>query len=91
MGPRANFAPESEGLRGLRIGGWQMRSLRSCDFTTSGPLTPRLRPRIRNLHEKRRRTHPSRASGTNFEAVPGPGQFQVRTREAMLHLSLIHI
>eukprot|EP00969_Alexandrium_andersonii_P373934 15485125-Alexandrium_andersonii.AAC.1 len=27
--------------------------------------------------------HPSRASGTNFEAVSGPAQFRVRTREAI--------
>eukprot|EP00969_Alexandrium_andersonii_P312617 13812267-Alexandrium_andersonii.AAC.1 len=28
-----------------------------------------------------RRTHRSGASGTNFEAVPGPAQFQVRAPE----------
>eukprot|EP00969_Alexandrium_andersonii_P192620 8509050-Alexandrium_andersonii.AAC.1 len=31
--------------------------------------------------------HPSGASGTTFEAVLGPGQFQIRTREAMLHFT----
>eukprot|EP00969_Alexandrium_andersonii_P240435 10614601-Alexandrium_andersonii.AAC.1 len=31
--------------------------------------------------------HPSGASGTNFEAVPWPAQFQVRTRETMLHFT----
>eukprot|EP00969_Alexandrium_andersonii_P102481 4523285-Alexandrium_andersonii.AAC.1 len=28
---------------------------------------------------------PSRASGPNFEAAPGPAQFQVRRPEAVLH------
>eukprot|EP00969_Alexandrium_andersonii_P034643 1515587-Alexandrium_andersonii.AAC.1 len=34
--------------------------------------------------EKWRGMHPSRASGTSFEAAPGPAQFQVRTPEAIL-------
>eukprot|EP00969_Alexandrium_andersonii_P154370 6823757-Alexandrium_andersonii.AAC.1 len=42
-----------------------------------------IRDRIRTLREKRRRTQPSGASGTNFDAVPGPAQFQVRMPEAM--------
>eukprot|EP00969_Alexandrium_andersonii_P113474 5015378-Alexandrium_andersonii.AAC.1 len=29
--------------------------------------------------------HPSGASGVDFEAVPGPSQFQIRTPKAMLH------
>eukprot|EP00969_Alexandrium_andersonii_P065821 2902425-Alexandrium_andersonii.AAC.1 len=35
------------------------------------------------LCEKPRRTHPLKASGTNFEVIPGPSRFQVRAREAM--------
>eukprot|EP00969_Alexandrium_andersonii_P293493 12973015-Alexandrium_andersonii.AAC.1 len=35
-----------------------------------------IRDRVRHLCEKRRRTHPSRASGTRFEAVSEPAQFQ---------------
>eukprot|EP00969_Alexandrium_andersonii_P247611 10941350-Alexandrium_andersonii.AAC.1 len=31
--------------------------------------------------------HPSGASGINFEAVPGPAQFQVRTPEAILYFT----
>eukprot|EP00969_Alexandrium_andersonii_P233155 10294218-Alexandrium_andersonii.AAC.1 len=30
--------------------------------------------------------HPSRASGANVEAVPGPAQFHVRTLEAILNV-----
>eukprot|EP00969_Alexandrium_andersonii_P241212 10650227-Alexandrium_andersonii.AAC.1 len=29
--------------------------------------------------------HPSEASGTNCEVVPGPAQFQVRAPEAIFH------
>eukprot|EP00969_Alexandrium_andersonii_P338688 14969402-Alexandrium_andersonii.AAC.1 len=32
--------------------------------------------------------HLSRASGTKFEAVSGPAQFQVRTPEAVVALSI---
>eukprot|EP00969_Alexandrium_andersonii_P196546 8683628-Alexandrium_andersonii.AAC.1 len=52
----------------------------------SGPLDPCCRRQIRNLRGKRRREHPSRASGTNFEAVPGPAHFNLRTRQAILHV-----
>eukprot|EP00969_Alexandrium_andersonii_P365731 15466894-Alexandrium_andersonii.AAC.1 len=45
---------------------------------------PRIRRRIRNLHEQFRRAHPSGASGTNFEAVPGPTQCKLRAPEAIL-------
>eukprot|EP00969_Alexandrium_andersonii_P345271 15262862-Alexandrium_andersonii.AAC.1 len=31
--------------------------------------------------------HPSGASGANVEAFPWPAQFQVRTREAILHVT----
>eukprot|EP00969_Alexandrium_andersonii_P035576 1558640-Alexandrium_andersonii.AAC.1 len=30
--------------------------------------------------------HPSGASGTNFEAVPGLAQFKLRTPQTMLHV-----
>eukprot|EP00969_Alexandrium_andersonii_P353146 15439225-Alexandrium_andersonii.AAC.1 len=40
---------------------------------------------MRNLHEQLRRAHPSRASGANLEAVPGPAQFKLRSPEAILH------
>eukprot|EP00969_Alexandrium_andersonii_P278944 12328251-Alexandrium_andersonii.AAC.1 len=40
---------------------------------------------MRHLREKRHRTHLSGAPGTNFETVPGPAQFQVRTRDAILN------
>eukprot|EP00969_Alexandrium_andersonii_P038332 1679139-Alexandrium_andersonii.AAC.1 len=50
-----------------------------------GPQNSTSRRQIRNLREKQRRTDPSGASGTDFEAVPGSAQFQVRTREAILH------
>eukprot|EP00969_Alexandrium_andersonii_P326226 14414315-Alexandrium_andersonii.AAC.1 len=33
-----------------------------------------IRDRIRDLHEKYRETHPAGASGTHFEAVPGPAE-----------------
>eukprot|EP00969_Alexandrium_andersonii_P172548 7627668-Alexandrium_andersonii.AAC.1 len=39
------------------------------------PLEPHFRRQIRNLRERRRRTHPSTASGVNLEAAPGPAQF----------------
>eukprot|EP00969_Alexandrium_andersonii_P079149 3491286-Alexandrium_andersonii.AAC.1 len=32
--------------------------------------------RIMHLREQPRMTHPSGASGSNFEAAPGPAQFQ---------------
>eukprot|EP00969_Alexandrium_andersonii_P295298 13053621-Alexandrium_andersonii.AAC.1 len=38
------------------------------------------------MREKPHRTHPSGASGTHFDAVLGPAQFQVRTLGAMLHV-----
>eukprot|EP00969_Alexandrium_andersonii_P106122 4681390-Alexandrium_andersonii.AAC.1 len=59
----------------------------ACDFAISGaldPLKPRFRGQIRNLREKWRRAHPSRVRRANFEAFPGPTQFQVRTPEAIL-------
>eukprot|EP00969_Alexandrium_andersonii_P027861 1215849-Alexandrium_andersonii.AAC.1 len=34
------------------------------------------------------RDSPSRASETNFEVISGPAQFQVRTPEAILALSI---
>eukprot|EP00969_Alexandrium_andersonii_P183566 8111280-Alexandrium_andersonii.AAC.1 len=40
------------------------------------------------MRAKRRGAHPSGASGTNFEAAPGPAQFQVRTPEASVHVTL---
>eukprot|EP00969_Alexandrium_andersonii_P134349 5943466-Alexandrium_andersonii.AAC.1 len=42
------------------------RSLQNCPF----------RRHIRNQREQRRRMHPSRASGINLEAAPGPEQFE---------------
>eukprot|EP00969_Alexandrium_andersonii_P128321 5670301-Alexandrium_andersonii.AAC.1 len=39
------------------------------------------------MRKKRCRTHPSGASGINFEVVPGSAQFQFRTPEAMLHVT----
>eukprot|EP00969_Alexandrium_andersonii_P161785 7150785-Alexandrium_andersonii.AAC.1 len=51
-------------------------------FGASDPLDPRFGRQIRNLSGKLRKKHPSRASGTNFEAAPGPAQFQVRPPEA---------
>eukprot|EP00969_Alexandrium_andersonii_P292907 12945306-Alexandrium_andersonii.AAC.1 len=42
---------------------------------------------MRHLHEKRRRTHPSRAPGTDAGAVSGPAQFRVRTPEGSLACS----
>eukprot|EP00969_Alexandrium_andersonii_P004226 182832-Alexandrium_andersonii.AAC.1 len=44
------------------------------------------RQQIRHLHENRRRAHPSRASGMNCEAIPGPAQFKLRTHQAMAHV-----
>eukprot|EP00969_Alexandrium_andersonii_P002153 94341-Alexandrium_andersonii.AAC.1 len=38
-----------------------------------------LRRQIRRLREQRRGAHPSRASGIDVEAVPGPAQFKPRT------------
>eukprot|EP00969_Alexandrium_andersonii_P069263 3055613-Alexandrium_andersonii.AAC.1 len=49
------------------------------------PLDHTLRRRIRHLREKRRGARPSGASGALFDAIPGPAQFQVRTRGAILH------
>eukprot|EP00969_Alexandrium_andersonii_P322631 14255273-Alexandrium_andersonii.AAC.1 len=39
------------------------------------------------MREKWRRTYPSGASRTTFEAVPGPAQFQVRARGAVSHFT----
>eukprot|EP00969_Alexandrium_andersonii_P178956 7911440-Alexandrium_andersonii.AAC.1 len=50
------------GLEPERVGG----------LATSDPLEARFRGQIRDLRGKRRRKHPSGASGTKFEAVPGP-------------------
>eukprot|EP00969_Alexandrium_andersonii_P304084 13441952-Alexandrium_andersonii.AAC.1 len=55
--------------------------------SASGAPAGPFRCRIRHLRETLRRTHPSRAPGASFEAVPGPAQFKVRTPEAMLHVS----
>eukprot|EP00969_Alexandrium_andersonii_P258210 11416097-Alexandrium_andersonii.AAC.1 len=41
---------------------------RSASGAPAGPV----RRRIRHLCEKARRTHPSGASGANFEAISGP-------------------
>eukprot|EP00969_Alexandrium_andersonii_P311126 13747795-Alexandrium_andersonii.AAC.1 len=60
-------------IAGRRIVDW---SPLPRDFAPSDPFTPRSRWQIRNLHEQRCRTHPWRASGTDFEVVPGPAQFQ---------------
>eukprot|EP00969_Alexandrium_andersonii_P249764 11038317-Alexandrium_andersonii.AAC.1 len=57
-------------------------SSRIRDFAISERLNAHIRWQIRNLRERRRRTHRSGASGANSEAVPGPVQFQVRMREA---------
>eukprot|EP00969_Alexandrium_andersonii_P262547 11606589-Alexandrium_andersonii.AAC.1 len=51
-------------------------SLLPCNFAPSDPLNPRFRRRIQSLHETWRRTHPSGASRTNFQAALGPAQFQ---------------
>eukprot|EP00969_Alexandrium_andersonii_P019128 835251-Alexandrium_andersonii.AAC.1 len=61
-----------------RIADWRTVdwSLRLSEFATLDPLNARVPGQIRNLREKRRRTHPSGASGTYVEAVPGPAQFQ---------------
>eukprot|EP00969_Alexandrium_andersonii_P345866 15288549-Alexandrium_andersonii.AAC.1 len=67
---------KSKGI--ARIADWRLadRSSLLRDFATSDPVRERFRRRIRNLREKQRRTHPSGASGTDFEAVPGSAQFQ---------------
>eukprot|EP00969_Alexandrium_andersonii_P339763 15019586-Alexandrium_andersonii.AAC.1 len=72
-GRRSQFpAPPSAGAHVDRFG-VKYLPLRSAGLPGgAGPL----RRQIRHLREKRRRTHPSRASGTDFEAVPGPAQFQ---------------
>eukprot|EP00969_Alexandrium_andersonii_P361406 15457479-Alexandrium_andersonii.AAC.1 len=61
-----------------RIADWQIAdwSSRSRDFVPSDPLEARFHGQIRNLREKRRRTHSSGASGARFETAPGPAQFQ---------------
>eukprot|EP00969_Alexandrium_andersonii_P001153 52355-Alexandrium_andersonii.AAC.1 len=55
-----------------RIADWTSRV---HDFATSDALDRPFGRRIRNLHGQLRRTHPSRASGAEFEAVLGPAQF----------------
>eukprot|EP00969_Alexandrium_andersonii_P151363 6692796-Alexandrium_andersonii.AAC.1 len=59
----------SQGLRGSRIGGWRIGS-RLFDFATFDALDPCFRWQIRNPRGRWRRTHPSGAPGTDFEAVP---------------------
>eukprot|EP00969_Alexandrium_andersonii_P276434 12218099-Alexandrium_andersonii.AAC.1 len=66
----------SKGLRGLRIGRLRIGAFEFGDFAPSDPLEARFRVKIRNLRGKRHRMHPSGASGTKFEAVLGPAQFQ---------------
>eukprot|EP00969_Alexandrium_andersonii_P362989 15460944-Alexandrium_andersonii.AAC.1 len=46
-----------------------------------------VRRQIRNQREQRRRTDPFGASGTMFEAVPGPAQFKLRMPQAILHIT----
>eukprot|EP00969_Alexandrium_andersonii_P045274 1988178-Alexandrium_andersonii.AAC.1 len=53
---------------------------RIANFTTSGPLDPRFHRQLRNKREQLRRMHPSGASRTTFEAVPGPAQFKLCER-----------
>eukprot|EP00969_Alexandrium_andersonii_P176822 7818809-Alexandrium_andersonii.AAC.1 len=64
---------------GLGPASWRFRGL-------GPPRGPLLRADSESPR-KLRRTHPSRASGTGFEAFLGPEQFQVRTREAILHFT----
>eukprot|EP00969_Alexandrium_andersonii_P022457 983014-Alexandrium_andersonii.AAC.1 len=45
-----------------------------CIRDSSAPAGP-LRRCIRQLRKQRRRSHPSGASGTRFEAMSGPAQF----------------
>eukprot|EP00969_Alexandrium_andersonii_P291614 12889121-Alexandrium_andersonii.AAC.1 len=54
-----------EALTGL--GRMADRSWLLGDFAPSDPLMPRFRRQIRDLHENMRSTHPSRASGADFE------------------------
>eukprot|EP00969_Alexandrium_andersonii_P158546 7004812-Alexandrium_andersonii.AAC.1 len=76
--PRTVWSPALQEQRIARIADWSIAdwSLRVGDFATSDPLEARIRGQIRNLCEKRRRTHLSGASEANFEVVPGPAQFQ---------------
>eukprot|EP00969_Alexandrium_andersonii_P144561 6392740-Alexandrium_andersonii.AAC.1 len=69
----------SQSLQGLRI--W---SLRRRDFATSDPSIPILVVRF-GAYMTNNTEHQSRASGTNFEAVPGPTQLHLRTREAIVY------
>eukprot|EP00969_Alexandrium_andersonii_P352978 15438849-Alexandrium_andersonii.AAC.1 len=45
-----------------------------------------MRRQVRTERTKWCGKHPSGASLANFEAVPGPTQFHVRTHEASLHV-----
>eukprot|EP00969_Alexandrium_andersonii_P347987 15387035-Alexandrium_andersonii.AAC.1 len=67
---------KSKGLRGLRIGGLRTGSRELAIPRPRTPPEARFGRRIRNLREKMRRAHPSGASGTDFEASPGPAQFE---------------
>eukprot|EP00969_Alexandrium_andersonii_P026533 1157663-Alexandrium_andersonii.AAC.1 len=54
-----------------------------CNF---GHPSARARQPFRNLREQRRRTHPSGASESSVEIVPGPAQFKPRTLGAPLYV-----
>eukprot|EP00969_Alexandrium_andersonii_P181705 8029688-Alexandrium_andersonii.AAC.1 len=63
-------------LCGLWIGGLRIGA---SELAMSRPRTPpeaSFRWQIRNLREELRRMHPKGASRTDFEAFPGPAQFQ---------------
>eukprot|EP00969_Alexandrium_andersonii_P293530 12974822-Alexandrium_andersonii.AAC.1 len=64
------FTFASQEPRIARIADWPIAdwSSRVRDFATSDPLEARFRRWIRNLHETCSKTHPSRASGDDFEA-----------------------
>eukprot|EP00969_Alexandrium_andersonii_P151698 6707775-Alexandrium_andersonii.AAC.1 len=65
------------------MGQWAHAPRSYCSFAF---LWSPFRRHIRAPCEQWRRTHPSGASGINFEADPGPVQFKLRTPEAIVHV-----
>eukprot|EP00969_Alexandrium_andersonii_P046540 2042046-Alexandrium_andersonii.AAC.1 len=69
------------------MGGLRTGAPHPTQTSTSHTLDHPLRRQIKKFHGQLRRTHPSRASGANVETVLGPAQLQVRTPEAILHVT----
>eukprot|EP00969_Alexandrium_andersonii_P174762 7728218-Alexandrium_andersonii.AAC.1 len=59
-------------MRGLRIGGVRIGAWGAASSPPGTPSRPAFVGGFGVCTKKRRRAHPSGASGTTFEAAPGP-------------------